>query len=78
MPAGLKIARIDIDPAEMSRLKVGIGIVADTADAARALAGVVASRNDTARAAAIARAKADTQADDPAGAAADVVSSGDP
>ena len=60
MPASLKIVRIDIDPAEMSRLKVGIGIVADTADAARALAGVVASRNDTARAAVIARAKADT------------------
>ena len=34
-PPGLKIARIDIDPAEMSRLKVDIGIVADTADAAR-------------------------------------------
>jgi acetolactate synthase I/II/III large subunit len=63
MPAGLKIARIDIDPAEMSRLKVGIGIVADTADAARALAGIVASRNDTGRAAVIARAKADTLAD---------------
>ena len=63
MPAGLKIARIDIDPAEMSRMKVGIGIVADTADAARALAGVVASRNDPARAAAIARAKADTLVD---------------
>ena len=41
-------------------MKVGIGIVADTADAARALAGVVASRNDPARAAVIARAKADT------------------
>ncbi len=63
MPAGLKIARIDVDPAEMSRMKVGIGIVADTADAARALAGVVASRNDPARAAAIARAKADTLVD---------------
>ncbi len=63
MPAGLKIARIDIDPAEMSRLKVDIGIVADTADAARALAGVVASRNDPARAAAIARAKAETLVD---------------
>ena len=60
MPAGLKIARIDIDPAEMSRMKVGIGIVADTADAARALTGIVASRNDTGRAAVIARAKADT------------------
>jgi acetolactate synthase I/II/III large subunit len=63
IPAGLKIARIDIDPAEMSRLKVAIGIVADTADAARALAGIVASRNDPARAAAIARAKADTLVD---------------
>ena len=63
MPAGLKIARIDIDPAEMSRLKVGIGIVADTADAARALAGIVASRDDTGRAAVIARAKAETLVD---------------
>jgi acetolactate synthase I/II/III large subunit len=63
MPAGLKVARIDIDPAEMSRLKVAIGIVADTADAARALAGVVASRTDTERAAVIARAKADTLVD---------------
>ena len=63
MPAGLKIARIDIDPAEMPRLKVDLGIVADSADAARALAAVVAPRSDTARAAAIARAKADTRAD---------------
>ena len=36
-PPGLKIARIDIDPSEMRRLKVDIGIVADTADAARSL-----------------------------------------
>jgi acetolactate synthase-1/2/3 large subunit len=63
MPAGLKIARIDIDPAEMPRLKVDIGIVADTADAVRALTNVVAPRNDPERAASIARAKADTQAD---------------
>ena len=62
MPAGLKIARIDIDPAEMPRLKVDIGIVADTADAARALTEAVGSRSDSARAAAIARAKIDTQA----------------
>jgi acetolactate synthase-1/2/3 large subunit len=62
-PAGLKIARIDIDPAEMSRLKVDIGIVADVAAAARTLTNIVAVRNDTERAAAIARAKADTQAD---------------
>jgi acetolactate synthase-1/2/3 large subunit len=63
MPAGLKIARIDIDPAEMPRLKVDIGIVADTADAARALTKVVTPRNEVARAAVIARAKADTLAD---------------
>jgi acetolactate synthase-1/2/3 large subunit len=58
-PPGLKIARIDIDPAEMRRLKVDIGIVADTADAARALVEVVAPREDAAHADAIARAKAD-------------------
>jgi acetolactate synthase-1/2/3 large subunit len=62
-PPGLKIARIDIDPAEMSRLKVDIGIVADTADAARALTQQVAARDDSARAATIAKAKADTQVD---------------
>jgi acetolactate synthase-1/2/3 large subunit len=61
MPAGLKIARIDIDPAEMRRLKVDLPIVADTADAARALTAAVAPRTDNARAEAIARAKADTK-----------------
>ena len=60
MPAGLTVARIDIDPAEMSRLKVDIGIVADTADAARALTAAVGPRNDPVRAAALARAKAET------------------
>ena len=60
MPAGLTVARIDIDPAEMSRLKVDIGIVADTADAARALTAAVGQRNDRVRAAALARAKAET------------------
>ena len=59
LPAGLKTARIDIDPAEMRRLKVDIGIVADTADAARALAAMVAPRSDAGRAAAIAGAKAE-------------------
>jgi acetolactate synthase-1/2/3 large subunit len=59
MPAGVKIARIDIDPAEMRRLTVDIGIVADAADAARALAGAVAPRSDAGRAATIARAKAE-------------------
>jgi acetolactate synthase-1/2/3 large subunit len=59
MPAGLKIARIDIDPAEMRRLKADVPIVADTVDAARALTAVVTQRSDSARAEAIARAKAD-------------------
>ena len=63
MPAGLKIARIDIDPAEIPRLKVDIGIVADTVDAAKALTATVALRNDATQAATIARAKADTLAD---------------
>ena len=54
-PDGLKIARIDIDPAEMRRLKVDIGIVADTADAASALTKLVAARPTPAR---IAAAKA--------------------
>ncbi len=62
MPAGLTVARIDIDPAEMRRLAVDIGIVADTADAARALTALVQPRADATRAAAIARAKADTRA----------------
>ena len=61
-PAGLKLARIDIDPAEMRRLKVDVGIVADTADAARALTDAVPPRADPARAAAIARAKTDAAA----------------
>ena len=60
MPAGLKIARIDIDPAEMRRLKVDLPIVADTADAARALTAAVAPRSDSARAEMVARAKADS------------------
>jgi acetolactate synthase-1/2/3 large subunit len=58
-PPNLTIARIDIDPAEMRRLKVDIGIVADAAEAARLLTASVtpsALRRD----AAIARAKAET------------------
>ncbi len=62
-PAGLKIARIDIDPAEMRRLAVDLGIVADSADAARALAAQVKRKDDPIRAAAIARAKAETAAE---------------
>ena len=59
MPTGVKIARIDIDPIEMRRLQVDLGIVGDTADAARALTSVVIPRNEPARAATIAKAKAD-------------------
>jgi len=59
-PPGLKVARIDIDPAEMRRLKVDLGIVADAAAAAGLLAAQVAPRQDAARANAIARAKAET------------------
>jgi acetolactate synthase-1/2/3 large subunit len=59
LPPGLKIARIDVDPAEMRRLKVDIGIVADTADAARALTDAVTPHEDAARAGAIAHAKAE-------------------
>src|SRR5581483_5345465 len=36
-PAGLKIVRIDIDPAEMRRLRADVGIVGDAALGARAL-----------------------------------------
>jgi len=56
-PAGLKIARIDIDPVELRRLKVDIGLLADAADAARALIAAVSERRDPARREAIARAK---------------------
>jgi acetolactate synthase-1/2/3 large subunit len=62
MPEGIKIARIDIDPAEMRRLKVDIGIVADSADAARALLAAVARKNNPERTSAIARAKAEMAA----------------
>ena len=57
-PDGLKIARIDIDPAEMRRLKVDIGIVADSADAARMLTERVALRRNPIRTEAIAAQKA--------------------
>lgn len=56
-PAGLKTARIDIDPAEFRRLKVDIAIAADAAQAAAALTAQVPARTDPARAAAIAAAK---------------------
>ena len=60
MPAGVTIARIDIDAAERRRLQVDLGITADSADAARALTEQVLPRKDAARAARIAKAKADT------------------
>jgi acetolactate synthase I/II/III large subunit len=40
-PPGLKLIRIDVDPAEMRRLPADIGIVADAGDGARALLSVL-------------------------------------
>ena len=59
--AGLKIARIDIDPIEPRRQAVDVAIVADAADGARALAAAVKRKDDPARRAAIANAKAAEQ-----------------
>src|SRR5260370_41439234 len=55
-PAGLKTARIDIDPAEHRRLSVNVAIVADAAEGARALAAAVKANSDPARRAAVASA----------------------
>ncbi|WP_019015448.1 thiamine pyrophosphate-dependent enzyme [Elioraea tepidiphila] len=63
LPDGVRIARIDIDPAEFRRLSVDLGIVADAADATRALTQAVAGRDDPDRAARIARAKAEVAAE---------------
>jgi acetolactate synthase-1/2/3 large subunit len=63
LPEGIRIARIDIDPAEFRRLSVDLGIVADAAEAARALAAAVARRDDPDRAARVARAKAEVAAE---------------
>jgi acetolactate synthase-1/2/3 large subunit len=57
LPPGLKVARIDIDPAEMRRLKVDLGIVADSATTARLLTEAIAPNQG--RVDAIARAKAE-------------------
>jgi acetolactate synthase-1/2/3 large subunit len=62
VPSRLRVARIDIDPAEMRRLRVDVPIVADSADAAKALFAVVTPREDAAQVAAIARAKTDAAA----------------
>ncbi len=56
-PAGLKLARIDIDPAEHRRLAVDVAIVADAADGARALTAAVARRENAAWRDAVAAAK---------------------
>ena len=47
-PAGLKTARIDIDPIEHRRLAVDVAIVADAADGARALAALVKKKDGAA------------------------------
>jgi acetolactate synthase I/II/III large subunit len=59
MPSGTKLARIDIDPAEMHRVRADISIVADSAAGARALTQAVGARTDPERAAVIIKAKAD-------------------
>lgn len=46
-PAGLKVGRIDIDPTEHRKLPVGVAIVADAADGARALIDAVSKKADT-------------------------------
>ena len=56
-PPGLKMARIDIDPAEHRRLTVDVPIVADAKDGAKALCDAVAKNAGTDRRAAIAAAK---------------------
>lgn len=56
-PSGLKVARIDIDPAEHRRQAVDVAIVADAADGARALTDTVARRKDPAWTAAVSAAK---------------------
>lgn len=58
-PAGLKIIRIDIDPAEVRRLAADVSIVADAAEASAALAAAVERAGPPAhRAEVIAQAKA--------------------
>jgi acetolactate synthase-1/2/3 large subunit len=58
-PAGLKIARIDIDPAEMRRLKVDVGIVADARTATAMLTAAVARKRAAPWLAAISNARVD-------------------
>lgn len=56
-PSGLKMARIDLDPAEARRLRVDLHIVGDSADNAAALTAAVSQRPQPSPA--IAKAKAD-------------------
>jgi acetolactate synthase-1/2/3 large subunit len=64
-PPGVKLIRIDIDPAEMGRLAVDIGIVADSATGARALLQALGREGATVddRAKRLAEAKAATARD---------------
>ena len=61
-PAGLKTARIDLDPAEHRRLAVNVAIVADAAQGTRALTAAVARKDGKDWRAAIATAKEAAQA----------------
>lgn len=56
---GLKVARIDIDPAEMRRLKVDVGIVADARAAAAALLAAVETNRREPLRAVVAKKKAE-------------------
>ena len=60
---GQASARIDIDPAEMRRLRVDVGVVADSAAAAAALLPLVHERADGGRTGAAATAKAGQRED---------------
>ena len=60
---GLKVARIDIDPAEMRRLRTDIGIVADARDVAEQLLKAVKPNKDKARRVAVAKAKSEAAED---------------
>ncbi|MEI9964847.1 MAG: hypothetical protein WDM92_09135 [Caulobacteraceae bacterium] len=63
-PPGLKLIRIDIDPAEMRRLPADIGVVADADEGARALLDALSKEGATVsdRAGRLAEAKAATNA----------------
>jgi len=69
-PSGLKVARIDIDPAEHRRLPVDVAIVADAADATRALTTAAARNDDPARRKVVATAKGHGACGDPESPAA--------